>query len=93
MKREQLRYILVGFALFLIMSMTLSEGARDVMINGSFVLNVPAKPSSTVYVQGVDNMNKYIKRGYQVQEVVDAGHHHPRFHYFLMIKYQYETRF
>jgi hypothetical protein len=48
--------------------------------------SVPAKPIATVYVRGTDEMYKYIKKGYQVQDVV-GGDNNQWDHSFLMVKY------
>ena len=89
MKREHLGYLLAGFAFFVMMSMTINEGKQDprIGIKDGVHLNVPAKPSSTVYVLGQENMYKLVKKGYQVQQVLDGGSIKPENHYFLMVKY------
>ncbi len=48
---------------------------------------VESQPIATVYVKGVDNMYKYLKKGYQVQDVVDSGSANELNHSFLMVKY------
>ena len=89
MKREHLGYLLAGFSFFVMMSMTINEGKYDPRIGRTtgVHLNVPAKPSSTVYVLGQENMYKLVKKGYQVQQVLDGGSIKPENHYFLMVKY------
>lgn len=89
MKRENLGYLIAGFAFFVMMSMTINEGKQDLRIGGKsgVHLNIPAKPSSTVYVLGLENMYKFLKNGYQVQQVLDGGSIKPENHYFLMVKY------
>ena len=89
MKREHLGYLLAGFAFFVMMSMTITEGKYDPRIGRTtgVHLNVPAKPSSTVYVLGSENMHKLVKKGYQVQQVLDGGSIRTENHYFLMVKY------
>ena len=89
MKRENLVYLIAGFAIFMTMSMTISEAERDPRFRASngVMLVVPAKPRATVYVRGTDAMYKYIKRGYQVQAVTDGGYSNEFYHSFLMVKY------
>ena len=88
MKREYVGGFLIGLGFFLMMSMTIDQGTYDSRFNGArgVTLNVPAKPSFTVYVQGVTKMNRYIKKGYQVQAVA-TGNSDPACQYFLMVKY------
>ena len=78
----------IGLGFFLMMSMTIDQGASDFRISRTtgVSLTVPAKPSSTVYIQGVTKMNEYLKKGYQVQQTVD-GNEDPKWQYFLMVKY------
>ena len=89
MKRENLSYLIAGFAIFVTMSMTITDASNDARINGptGIVLSVPAKPIATVYVTGTDAMYKYIKKGYQVQAVTDLGWKNAENHMFLMVKY------
>jgi hypothetical protein len=89
MKREHLGYLLAGLSFFVMMSMTITEGKYDprIGIKDGVHLNVPAKPSSTVYVLGPENMNKLVKKGYQVQQVLDGGSMRSENNYFLMVKY------
>jgi hypothetical protein len=51
---------------------------------------IPIKPSSTVYVKGTEKMYEYLKKGYQVQEVVPNGSSTAEGAYvgFLMVKYK-----
>ena len=88
MKRENIGYLLAGFAIFVTMSMTIFDAQGDARINGAngIVLSIPAKPTATVYVRGTDEMYKYIKKGYQVQDVV-GGDNNQWHHSFLMVKY------
>ena len=89
MKKENLVYLIAGFAIFITMSMTISQAGRDSRFRATngVMLTVPAKPVATVYVRGTDAMYKYIKRGYQVQAVTDGGHSNDLYHSFLMVKY------
>ena len=89
MKRENVAYLIAGFAIFITMSMTISQASNDARINGAngIVLSIPAKPIATVYVRGNDNMYKYIKKGYQVQAVEAGGNSSIDYHCFLMVKY------
>ena len=89
MKRENVAYLIAGFAIFITMSMTISEASRDNRFKATngVMLVVPAKPIATVYVSGIDAMYKYIKKGYQVQLVTDGGWKTPEYHMFLMVKY------
>ena len=89
MKKENLSYLIAGFAIFITMSMTISQASNDARINGpnGIVLSVPAKPTATVYVRGTDDMYKYIKKGYQVQEIADGGWKNVENHMFLMVQY------
>ena len=88
MKKENLGYLIAGFAIFVTMSMTISDAQNDARINGpnGIVFSIPAKPIATVYVRGTDEMYKYIKKGYQVQDVV-GGDYNQWDHSFLMVKY------
>lgn len=88
MKKENLGYLIAGFAIFITMSMTIFDAQSDGRINGAngIVLSIPAKPTATVYVRGIDEMYKYIKKGYQVQDVV-GGDNNQWDHSFLMVKY------
>jgi hypothetical protein len=88
MKRENIGYLLAGFAFFVMMSMTINDAQNDARINGpnGIVYSIPAKPIATVYVRGTDDMYKYIKKGYQVQDVV-GNHSQKEYHHFLMVKY------
>ena len=88
MKKENLGYLLAGFAFFVMMSMTITDASRDTRFKATngVMLSVPAKPIATVYVNGTDDMYKYIKKGYQVQDVV-GNHSQKEYHYFLMVKY------
>ena len=89
MKRENLGYLLAGLSFFVMMSMTINEGKQDprIGIKDGVHLNVPAKPSSTVYVLGQEKMYNLIKKGYQVQQVLDGGSKRAENHHFLMVKY------
>ena len=89
MKKENLVYLIAGFAIFITMSMTISEAERDPRFRASngVMLTVPAKPRATVYVRGTEAMYKYIKRGYQVEEIADGGATYTDYHMFLMVKY------
>ena len=89
MKKENLSYLIAGFAIFVTMSMTITDASNDARINGpnGIVLSVPAKPIATVYVMGTEAMYKYIKKGYQVQAVTDLGWKNAENHMFLMVKY------
>ena len=88
MKRENLGYLIAGFAFFVMMSMTITDASKDkrFRVDNGVILSVPAKPIATVYVQGTDEMYKYIKKGYQVQDVV-GGDYNQWDHSFLMVKY------
>lgn len=80
--------ILTGI-LFVTLSMTISDARKDKRFGGygaTVILTVPAKPVYTVYVMGEDEMKLYIKKGYQVQEVVGTDND-TDYHRFLMVKY------
>ena len=89
MKRENAAYLIAGFAIFITMSMTITDASRDNRFKATngVMLVVPAKPRATVYVTGADAMYKYIKKGYQVQAVTDGGWKNTENHMFLMVKY------
>ena len=89
MKKENLSYLIAGFAIFTTMSMTIFDAQGDGRINGAngIVLAIPAKPTATVYVRGIDGMYKYLKKGYQVQAVEAGGGTSTDYHCFLMVKY------
>ena len=89
MKRENLGYLIAGFAFFVMMSMTITDASKDLRFKATngVMLSVPAKPTSTVYVLGSENMHKLVKKGYQVQQVLDGGSMRSENHYFLMVKY------
>ena len=88
MNRENLGYLIAGFAFFVMMSMTITDASKDNRFKATngVILSVPAKPIATLYVQGTDEMYKYIKKGYQVQDVV-GGDYNQWDHSFLMVKY------
>ena len=88
MKRENLGYLIAGFAFFAMMSMTIADASKDKRFKATngVMLSVPAKPIATVYVRGTDEMYRYIKKGYQVQDVV-GGDYNQWDHSFLMVKY------
>jgi len=90
---KRLLYIGIGMILagilFVTLSMTISDANKDKRFgryNPYVILTVPAKPTYTVYVLGVDQMKLYIKKGYQVQEVVGTDNN-TDYHRFLMVKY------
>jgi hypothetical protein len=90
---KRLLYIVTGMilagVLFATLSMTISDARKDKRFGGygaTVILTVPAKPAYTVYVLGTDDMYKYIKKGYQVQEVVGTDNNTDD-HRFLMVKY------
>jgi hypothetical protein len=89
MKKENIGYLLAGFAFFVMMSMTITDASKDNRFKATngVMLSVPAKPIATVYVLGTDDMYKYIKKGYQVQDVVGSGSANEWHHHFLMVKY------
>ena len=89
MKKENLAYLIAGFAIFITMSMTITDASKDLRFKATngVMLAVPAKPIATVYVTGTDAMYKYIKKGYQVQAVADGGWKTAEYHMFLMVKY------
>ena len=89
MERRYVLPFIIGLGFFLMMSMTIDQGASDYRISrtSGVSLTVPAKPSSTVYIQGVSKMNQYIKKGYQVQDIPGGGNPDPTWQYFLMVKY------
>lgn len=89
MKKENLSYLIAGFAIFMTMSMTIFDAQGDARINGAngIVLSIPAKPTATVYVRGTEAMYKFLKKGYQVQAVTDGGSADEMWHSFLMVKY------
>ena len=89
MKRENASYLIAGIAIFITMSMTISQAERDNRFKATngVMLVVPAKPIATMYVTGTVEMYKYIKKGYQVQAVADGGWKTAEYHMFLMVKY------
>ena len=89
MKRENLGYLIAGFAFFVMMSMTITDASKDkrFRVDNGVILSVPAKPIATLYVQGTDEMYRYIKKGYQVQAVESGGSNNVEYHMFLMVKY------
>ena len=80
----------LGILLTVVSSMTVTSASNDRRFGGynGITLTVPAKPTSTVYVMGKDQMYVYLKRGYQVQQVVGDPTHSDGYHYFLMVKYK-----
>jgi hypothetical protein len=79
--------ILAGILLFTT-SITINDAYSDKRFGGNpqsgITLVVPAKPTSTVYVEN-NQLNKYLQKGYQVQQVVTIdGRINPSF---LMVKY------
>ena len=89
MKKENLGYLIAGFAFFVMMSMTITDASKDNRFKATngVMLSVPAKPIATVYVRGTDEMYRYIKKGYQVQAVESGGNTSIEYHSFLMVKY------
>ena len=89
MEKENLGYLIAGIAIFITMSMTISQASRDNRFKATngVMLTVPAKPIATVYVTGTDAMYKYIKKGYQVQAIAYGGWKNAENHMFLMVKY------
>lgn len=88
MGKENLGYLIAGFTFFVMMSMTITDASKDNRFKATngVMLSVPAKPIATVYVRGIDEMYRYIKKGYQVQDVV-GGDYNQWDHSFLMVKY------
>jgi len=87
--RKTILGITIGIVLLFTMSMTISDANKDKRFGGygaHVILTVPAKPTSTAYVLGVYQMKLYIKKGYQVQEVVGTDNN-TDYHRFLMVKY------
>lgn len=76
---------LIGATAVITLSMTISDTTKDTRFN-AITLTVPAKPRQTAYV-GHDQLNEYLKKGYQVQQVVTGDYNEPRNHHFLMVKY------
>lgn len=79
----------IGITILATLSMTIDQARVTNRISGSagVHLNVPAKPAATAYVMGTEKMYQYIKKGYQVQQVVGDPSHAATYHYFLMVKY------
>lgn len=80
--------ILAGILLFTT-SMTIDQAGVTSRISGSsgVHLNVPARPAATAYVMGTEKMYQYLKKGYQVQQIVGDPSYSSTYHYFLMVKY------
>ena len=80
--------IAIGITVITTLSMTISGAKNDNRFGGNsgVMLTVPAKPTSTVYV-GYNQLNKYLQKGYQVQQVVTGDYNEPTNHSFLMVKY------
>ena len=74
--------IAIGIAVILTLSMSISEASNDRRFGGNsgVTLTVPAKPIATQYVMGPDQMYVYLKRGYQVQQVVGDPTHSDGYH-------------
>lgn len=83
--------IILGILIVTTLSVTVNQAKSSRSFGGhpdtGIHLIVPAKPTATVYVKGTDEMYKYIKKGYQVQQALDCGAYTPMNHYFLMVKY------
>ena len=79
----------IGITILATLSMTIDQARVTSRISGSsgVHLNVPAKPAATAYVMGTEKMYQYIKKGFQVQQVVGDPSHAATYHYFLMVKY------
>jgi hypothetical protein len=79
----------IGITILATLSMTIDQAGATSRISGSsgVHLNVPAKPAATAYVMGTEKMYQYIKKGFQVQQVVGDPSHAATYHYFLMVKY------
>lgn len=82
--------IIIGILIVTTLSVTVNQAKSSRFFGGNpdtgIHLIVPAKPISTVYVMGEDQMKLYIKKGYQVQEIVGTDNNR-WYHYFLMVKY------
>ena len=84
-----MKRIILGTAIAIIVILTLSmsiSGAKNdgrFGGNGGVTLTVPAKPTATVYVMGEDQMYVYLKKGYQVQQVVGDPTHSDRIRFLL----------
>jgi len=85
------KYLILAFIGGIIFTTLLSVSQSDAnkRRTGGIHVNytIPVKPSHTVYVVGIKNMNKYLIKGYQVQQTqgqyndaVNVG--------FLMVKYK-----
>lgn len=79
----------IGITILATLSMTIDQARVTSRISGSsgVHLNVPAQPAATAYVMGTEKMYQYIKKGFQVQQVVGDPSHAATYHYFLMVKY------
>jgi hypothetical protein len=80
---------IIGITILATLSMTIDQAGVTNRISGSsgVHLNVPAKPAATAYVMGTEKMHQYLKKGFQVQQVVGDPSHAATYHYFLMVKY------
>jgi hypothetical protein len=78
-----MRKIFIGIIIGVFSVCLLSLSSMDHSIPARIL--VPAKPLRTIYVKGIDNMYKYLKKGYQVQNVIIAHHEDP---FFLMVLYK-----
>ena len=62
-------FFLVGFSIPILLSMTFKEANSNSGHSPQVHFTIPVKPKSTIII---DNcyMNKYLKKGYQVQQMV-----------------------
>ena len=67
-------FFLVGFSIPILLSMTYSEAQSETHLASQVVFTIPVKPKSTILVYDRD-LSKYLKKGYQVQEMLYMGNY------------------
>ena len=67
-------FFLVGFSIPILLSMTFSEANSYCGANPQIHFTIPVKPKSTILVNDRD-LSKYLKKGYQVQEMIYMGNY------------------
>lgn len=62
-------FFLVGFSIPILLSMTFNEANSISGHSPQVHFTIPVKPKSTIIIDK-DNLSKYLKKGYQVQQMV-----------------------
>lgn len=79
-------FFLVGFSIPILLSMTFNEAQSETHLAPQVVFTIPVKPKSTIIIDKHD-LSKYLKKGYQVQEVSISRYSDYGTTELLMVKY------